>query len=120
MLALEFLSWWYGKGWSLQAQIGRKRLIRTSHLFSLPILLRTLFAPWKRIITDPGPGLDAHVRAATDNLISRLIGFAVRLLVLFSAGVIMCLVFTLTIVEIIIWPLLPPAALFTLIKGFIG
>ncbi len=75
MLALEFIAWWYGQGWVLQIQNARKRLVRTSHLFSLPILLRTLFSPWKKIITDPGAGMEEHVRAATDNIVSRLVGF---------------------------------------------
>jgi hypothetical protein len=79
MLALEFFTWWYSQGWSLLVHNAKHRLVRTSHLFSLPVLIRTLFAPWKRITTQPGAGLEAHVQAATDNFVSRCIGFVVRM-----------------------------------------
>jgi hypothetical protein len=117
MLALEFFSWWYSQGWVQLLHNVHRRMVRTSHLFSLPVLIRTLFAPWKRIITDPGAGLEAHVRAATDNLVSRLIGFCVRLMVLFTAGVILFFVGILAVVEIILWPLIPLAVLYAIWKA---
>ena len=120
MLAFEFFRWWYGQGWRLQVRNMERRLTRTSHLFSVPSLLRTLFAPWRRIITYPGAGLEAHVQAATDNLVSRMVGFVVRLLVLFSAGVILTIVLIVGVAELIIWPLLPLAVPATLVKGVIG
>lgn len=120
MLAFEFFRWWYGQGWMLQAQNIRRRLTRTSHLFSVPSLLRTLFSPWKRIVTYPGAGLDAHIRAATDNLVSRFIGFFVRLFVLIAAGVMLFLVFVVSAVIMAIWPLLPLAVPGAIIKGILG
>jgi len=120
MLALEFFRWWYGQGWRLRAQNIKRRLTRTSHLFSAPSLLRTLFAPWRRIVTYPGAGLEAHVQAATDNLVSRLVGFVVRLMVLVSAGVILLLVLVFSVVEVVVWPLLPLAVPAILAKGIIG
>jgi hypothetical protein len=119
MLALEFFTWWYSQGWALLARNARRRVIRTSHLFSLPVLIRTLFAPWKRILTYPGAGFEAKVRAATDNLVSRFVGFFVRIFVLFFAGLILLLVCLAAIVQLIAWPLLPPAALILLVKGLI-
>jgi hypothetical protein len=119
MLVVEFFGWWYSQGWALLIKNARKRVMRTSHLFSLPILLRTLFAPWKRIISDPGAGLEAHVRAATDNLVSRAIGFVVRLGVLFCALVIIALVFIIAILQIIIWPLMPVGIVALLVKGIL-
>lgn len=120
MLAFEFFQWWYGQGWRLQAQNLQRRMSRTSALFSAPILLRTLFSPWRRIITYPGAGLEAHVRAATDNLVSRMVGFFVRLMVLFSAVIILALLFVAGIVELVIWPVLPLAVPALLIIGVIG
>lgn len=120
MLALEFFSWWYGQGWRLQAHNMERRLTRTSHLFSAPSLIRTLFAPWRRIITYPGAGIEAHFRAATDNLVSRMVGFVVRIMVLFSAGVILTIVLTASTLELIIWPLLPLAIPAVLVRGIIG
>lgn len=106
-MVLELFSWWYGKGWGIVAQNMQRRLERTAHLFSLPILVRTLFAPWRRILTYPGEDLAARFRAIADNTVSRAVGFVVRLAVLFAALLILLIVFVTALFELIAWPLIP-------------
>ena len=53
--------------------------------FSVIQLTRTLFAPWRRIITYPGASIDEKFKAWGDNVFSRMIGFVVRLGVLIAA-----------------------------------
>ena len=120
MLAFEFFRWWYGQGWQLQLRNMERRLTRTSHLFSVPSLLRTLFAPWRKIVTYPGAGLEAHVRAATDNLVSRFVGFFVRLMVLIAAGVILTLLLIGSLIELGVWPFLPLLVPALIIKGVLS
>jgi hypothetical protein len=120
MLIVPLFSWWYGQGWQLVIKNAELRLVRVAHIFSLPILIRTLFAPWRRIITYPGAGLDAQLRAFGDNLVSRCIGFTVRVLVLIAAGLILMLTACIGFVSIILWPLVPLAVPVCLIKGFVG
>lgn len=120
MLALEFFKWWYGQGWALLVRNMRRRLVMTSNVFSVPILIRTLFAPWRRIITYGGAGINSQIRTAADNLVSRLVGFVVRLFVLFTAGVSLVVVMAVAAVEIAAWPLLPIAVFGLLVKGVIG
>lgn len=120
MLALELFTWWYGQGWLRLARHLRQRTSKVSHLFSVPILLRTLFAPWRRIVTYPGASLDARLRAAGDNLVSRLVGFSVRSLVLLTAGIMLGLSAVLAVVELLIWPLIPGLVVVALVKGIIG
>src|SRR5687767_11777583 len=85
MLLAAFIQWWYGPGWHDAARRLKTR-IRTTYLsFSIPILLGTLFAPWKRIITPPGASLQDKMRAMADNAISRAVGFTVRIFVLIAA-----------------------------------
>lgn len=91
-----------------------------SHAFSVPILLRTLFAPWRRIITYPGSSLEAKVRAFGDNIVSRAIGFVVRLLVLLTAFVMSGLALIFGLLALILWPLIPLAVVALLVKGAIG
>jgi hypothetical protein len=120
MIALEILTWWYRQGWSQVARNARQRFSKVSHLFSVPILARTLFAPWRRIITYPGATIEAKFRAVGDNLVSRVVGFSVRALVLFTAGLMLAACGVIAALQLIIWPLLPPAIIVTLIKGITG
>jgi hypothetical protein len=117
MFALDLLSWWYGSGWAGVLSATRRRLGGLSEAFSLKILLRTLFAPWKRVVTAPGAGLDAKLQAMGDNLVSRLVGFTVRFLVLLTATVAFAAFCVAGLVELIVWPLLPPAAVVLIVKG---
>jgi hypothetical protein len=120
MLALEFFTWWYGRGWRQLIKNMQRRISKTSSMFSVPILLRTLFSPWKRIITYPGSSLDAKLRAFSDNMVSRLVGFCVRLLVLFTAGIMLFIVGAVALIEIAVWPVLPLLVIVTLVKGITG
>jgi hypothetical protein len=107
MLAAAFARWWYGAGWKLVQKSVQKRMQRTLDSFSVPTLLKTLFAPWKRILTSPGAGISEHARAMVDNMVSRLVGFTIRLIVLLSAAVCFVGVGVAGMVQIIIWPLVP-------------
>ncbi|HEY1835686.1 MAG TPA: hypothetical protein VGG13_02595 [Candidatus Saccharimonadales bacterium] len=120
MLALEFFAWWYGQGWRGLAKNMRRRVHMTAQMFSAPILLKTLFAPWRRIVTTPGAGIDAKMRAIGDNMVSRAVGFTVRVLVLLSAGIMLLIVGIVAIVELVAWPLLPAIAVLLLVKGLAG
>lgn len=117
MLVVAFFSWWYGRGWLEVAKSIGPRMSGVAYTFSVSQLLRTLFAPWRRIITYPGSTLGERLRAWGDNVFSRAVGFVVRLIVLFAA--LLALVFTLiiSVIEVIVWPLLPPAVPVLLILG---
>ncbi len=86
-------------------------------MFSVRILLRTLFAPWKRIVTSPGASFDAHLRAFLDNLVSRFVGFFVRFFVLFAAGISLIFLCFIGVLELVVWPLLPLLAIGLIVKG---
>jgi hypothetical protein len=53
-------------------------------------------------------------------LVSRVVGFSVRALVLFTAGLMLAACGVIAALQLIIWPLLPPAIIVTLIKGITG
>jgi hypothetical protein len=119
MLVAAFFSWWYGRGWRGIAESGMQRMEQVQQLFSAGILLRTIFAPWRRIVTVPGAGIDAQLRAFGDNMVSRFVGFTVRIFVLLTAGIMLTIVGLLAIVELVLWPLLPIIAVVLFIRGVI-
>src|SRR5689334_203506 len=103
MIAIDILAWWYSQGWIQVLHVARQRLVSVSQLFSVPILIRTLFSPWKQIISYPGAGIDAQFRALADNFISRLVGFAVRSMVLLAAGILLSAAALFGLLQVLLW-----------------
>ncbi len=117
MLALAFLQWWYGPGWFRAWNSLGARLKRTYYGFSVPQLSRTLFAPWRRIVSLGGGSLGERMRAMVDNLVSRCVGLVVRLITLFAAAVIIVWWIIIAIGQLVIWPLVPIAAIMLIVRG---
>ena len=107
MLAVDFIRWWYGPGWAGVSKAIKRRLETLAAMFSVGVLLQTLFSPWRRIMTYPGNGLGAHMRALGDNIISRCVGFAVRIMALLAAAGSFVVILAFGVVQLIVWPFLP-------------
>jgi hypothetical protein len=119
MLAMSMLTWWYGQGWTEELGNLKSRPRKIVNLFSVDTLLRTLFSPWRRIISVPGSNIKDRLAAAFDNLISRAVGFVIRLFVLLAAIVVIILVIVASLIELIIWPLLPVSVIVLVIVGLL-
>jgi hypothetical protein len=119
MLVMSFFSWWYGRGWKTVIDSLKPRLQGMADAFSVRQLVRTWFAPWRRIMSEPGRSLDDKMRAAVDNAFSRVVGFVVRSCVLIAACITLTVVAVLILLEIIVWPLLPLAIPGFLITGLV-
>lgn len=87
--------------------------------FSVTTLLRTLFAPWKQIVAmkDPNENIQMKIRGFFDTLVSRFVGFFIRLFTLLTA--VLATVFLLISggALLLIWPLLPIAIPALITKG---
>jgi len=119
MLIADFFKWWYTKGW---LDFGKKIIARLRYLtqfFSFSILIRTLFAPWRRIVTIPGKSIGEKLRAFLDNLISRIIGFLTRTLVLVAALILITLIAVVGLILFISWPFAPILVIFLIFKSFL-
>jgi hypothetical protein len=117
MLGISFFKWWYGKGWSQVISSTKRRLRKLSETFSIKTLLITLFAPWRRIITYPGASIKAHMQALVDNIVSRVIGFLIRICVLIAAAIVLFFTLIFSVVEFIVWPLIPLATVSGIVIG---
>jgi len=119
-MLFELVAWWYSAGWLDTLHRIQRRIFGIWRLFSVGILARTLFAPWRRITTTPGRGIDSLMRSMIDNLVSRVVGFTVRIFVLFMAMVASLLAVVVGTLIVLLWPLVPFVALFCLYKGIVG
>ncbi|MCE7936203.1 hypothetical protein DYH10_00185 [Candidatus Saccharibacteria bacterium CPR2] len=109
MLLIAFFNWWYGQGWVWIAKRSINKIQNLADNFSVGILLRTLFAPWKQIVfyTGTQSAIGIKLRALVDNMVSRLVGFMVRTFVLIAAGFSLVLATVAGILIVVLWPLLP-------------
>jgi hypothetical protein len=119
MLFLEFFKWWYGVGWQKAVKGGVGLVKKVELSFSISVLLRTLFSPWKRIISPPGRALEDKLRAVLDNIVSRTVGFFVRAFSLMAAAVLITCASIVGLFIALSWPLIPVLFVISAIKAVV-
>lgn len=110
MATLEMFSWWYLHGWSVFIGKVRGWFAGILDFFSMGSLLRTLFSPYRQISAEKAgdsASLDVRFHMFLDRLLSRVIGFFTRLILLIVGTVLIILGGIFSLVLIIIWPLVP-------------
>jgi hypothetical protein len=76
--------------------------------FSIDLLLRTLFSPFRQISAGKVNGpLGVQMRAAVDKLISRVIGGIMRSLVVIIGSLTLLVAAIVGLLRIVLWPLIP-------------
>lgn len=110
MVFIEVVSWWYLHGWRIFIQKLKNSFSGIADFFSMDSLIRTLFKPFRQISAEAAKSdasLDLKFQMFIDRLISRIIGFSSRfiLLVVGTIIIIICGIFSLGL--IIIWPIIP-------------
>jgi hypothetical protein len=119
MFIALMLQWWYGPGWLIQWKKVGLRTRSIGRAYSGKTLLKTLFAPWKRVVAaaNPNATIQQKIQYRIDNLVSRLVGAVVRFFTLLAAVVSLVFVALLSIVLALIWPLLPIVSIAFVLKG---
>lgn len=116
MLALALFSWWYTTAWKGVVSRLTMRLDRTLGFFSVGLLFRTLFDPFRQIAAaQVRGGLDVKMRAWMDRTFSRFIGAFMRSIFILL-GILSALgVFVFGILQVLLWPLVPLLPLIALV-----
>jgi hypothetical protein len=122
MLIVGILSWWYGEGWKQRVVMQREKLASTMDYFSIDLLLRTFFSPFRQISAGKVNGpLGVQLRAFSDRLISRMIGAMVRLFMIIIGTLAILLYIVIGAAWLIIWafvPFLPVIGLVLFLTGW--
>lgn len=119
---LNLLSWWYTRGWAdFLRRIGA-RLANLMDFFSIDLLFKTLFAPFRQISAGSAKNasLDVKFRMFVDRLVSRIIGAFVRIFVIIAGVVCLGVSGLVGLVSIILWPLLPALPIVGLVLSLSG
>jgi hypothetical protein len=106
----SYIFWHYGQAYKDLKTIFLNLIWFLFHFFSISVLLKTLFSPWKRVVDETYKGgldIEGYASATLVNIIMRLVGFVSRS-ILILAGLI-CIIFILisAILVFIAWTLLP-------------
>jgi hypothetical protein len=89
------------------------------HYFSVPLLLRTLFAHWHKDVEGYGRGFDfgRYFRVFTMNAVSRLVGACVRSVIIFVGVLFEVFIFIAGIAFFAFWLVAPVALIFAFLEG---
>ncbi len=123
MQLVGLLSWWYSDG--IKQALGRigSRFGGLLDYFSIDLLARTLFSPFRQISAGSVRGpIGLKLRAFADQLISRIIGAIVRSIVIVVGAVAVLVQAILSILALLLWlcmPLVPIVGLVLMLVGWI-
>jgi len=121
MLLGALFSWWYGVG--LREQIAKIKMsfVMNNDRFSIGLLFKTLFQPFRQISADDGgKSIEDKMRAGFDKLISRLIGAVVRSFVIIAGLIASLLLVIITVIRLLLWilaPILPIIGIVMIVSG---
>jgi ATP-dependent Clp protease ATP-binding subunit ClpC len=107
---MDFLAWHYSRGLHLYLRRWIFSIGWVIHFFSLPILIISLFAPWKRLIDDdntPGFNLERAFQQISFNIISRCIGAVVRIFLIIFCLILLIPAIVLGIIGLLFWLFIP-------------
>jgi hypothetical protein len=108
MFILGVLSWWYGAGWRQRVLKLREKLAGTMDYFSIDLLARTLFSPFRQISAGKVQGpLAVQLRAFFDRLVSRVIGGVVRSFMIVMGTVCICIYAVIGVILLGVWAIMP-------------
>lgn len=116
MVIISLLSWWYSEGWLEQISLTKRSFIKLADKFSIGMLLKTLFAPFRQISVGEQAGKTASLASViADKLISRLVGSVMRLAMVFVGTLALIIYAIISVLRLASWPLLPLAPVLGLI-----
>ncbi len=110
MILIMALKWWYGLGWRGVFVGCWRHLAKVADHFSIGLLLRTLFLPFRQIsANETSHEAGSKLNLIVDKLISRIIGLIIRSVTIITGIICLALVVVWSLICLAIWPLLPVA-----------
>ena len=121
ILATKYLVWHYGEALTDWWRIVGNFIWFFFHMFSIGLLLRTLFSPFKRLQEERKKGswkFENWGGAIIINVLMRLVGFSVR--TMFIVVGLIFIIFTAMVgaIAFVFWLILPLMVAFLLVFGF--
>jgi hypothetical protein len=108
-IILQYLTWQFIDVPRQLLSVWKNFLLFVVNYFSLPLLLKTFFAPWKKYEWSYGQGFDAkrYLEVFSSNLMSRILGAIVRSFIVIAGLIAAIIVILLGLILFIGWLFLP-------------
>ncbi len=104
LLFLNFSLWYYTRAFRDILSVWLNFLWLIVHYFSIPLLLRTFFSPWKRITDTYGhTGIEDFIGMLIMNLMTRIFGAIIRLCIIVCGLACVLLGVVGLFVSIVLW-----------------
>ena len=112
------MAWYYTRAFRDTLNVWDNLMWFAIHFFSIPLLMRTLFAPWKRMTDEyHRTGFEDILETFLMNMLSRVFGALVRIFFI-SAGLVFLVVGCLSLlVFLVVWVCMPVLALVSVVYG---
>lgn len=121
-ISFDYLVWHYSRAVLEFSHIYKNILIFLINFFSIPILLRSFFAPWRRMGEDyPKNVFNSFEDVAAVlvvNLIMRLVGLIMRTIVIVFGVLFVAVVALFYPILLLLWLLLPLILIILIMLGF--
>ena len=107
---MNYLRWHYIQTPKFILEITGNYLFFFGHLFSVKLLIRNLFSPWRREEakkSKPGLNLEDIVNVITFNIVSRILGFFIRICAIIAALLFEIFTLVLGIFIFVVWLFIP-------------
>ncbi|MEK7644970.1 MAG: hypothetical protein AAB391_01410 [Patescibacteria group bacterium] len=119
ILSWQYLQWHYSRAFAEMFRIIGRAYWFEYHFFSVGILLRSFFEPWKRLGEEKGEKfkLEQWLQATVINTLMRLIGVTLRAMILMFALAVCVLTTLVVALFVAMWCLLPFIILALFVRG---
>ena len=116
---LSYLTWHYGQAFTEIWNTTTNFIWALYHFFSVSLLFKTLFSPWRKMDVSYGKGIsmDNFFGPLIVNTVMRLVGMLIRSIVIVMGLSSILIIFLLGCAAIILWPFLPLIIIFLLYKA---
>jgi len=106
---ISYFAWHYSRAFAESWNTCTNYIWAVWHFFSVPILLRTFFAPWHKMDVQYGKGLSVEnfFGPLIVNTLMRLLGMVLRTIIILLGLVCIVAIFLLGIVFTVVWIFLP-------------
>ena len=114
-----YLSWHYGRAFSDILVVWTNFFWFFLHFFSIPLLVRTLFSPWKRLHENYRQGFhpEDFFQALIVNIIMRIVGAIIRVIIIVIGILTLLTVTILGVIFLLFWTIAPAGVVIFMLAG---